>query len=184
MIRVGILFGLLVCSPNGAGAVEVAFLEIELPGKGVLQLEPGGKFAHIAISYRDGWLHSHPRTGVAWTRMIERFGRVSVVLAHPELPDPTPQQAANYLGRPYDRHYSWTDERIYCSELVAKLLHIPPEPMLFDAPVWSRRRPSIEARYGLSPDDLFRILSQSQGWKQKCPQGTLGAFRDYIKDVN
>lgn len=31
------------------------------------------------------------------------------------------QQAARYLGKPYDLTFEWSDERIYCSELVWKL---------------------------------------------------------------
>lgn len=47
-----------------------------------------------------------------------------LVLRHPELTpserDAIVREAKRYLGRPYDLLFRWDDDRLYCSELVAK----------------------------------------------------------------
>lgn len=57
-----------------------------------------------------------------WRQRGER-GRW-LVLRHPDLTsaerDAVVDEAKRYLGRPYDLLFGWDDERLYCSELVAK----------------------------------------------------------------
>lgn len=70
-----------------------------------------------------------------------------------------------YLGRPYDRWFSWEGSEIYCSELVYKVLaplvhfeDLSPKPMLFDqnADYWDRyfRGQTPRGELGISPGDF------------------------------
>ena len=50
-----------------------------------------------------------------------KSGLTNLRLEYPVSPPGTFLSAARYyLGRPYDKHYDFDDERIYCSELVFK----------------------------------------------------------------
>ena len=70
-----------------------------------------------------------------------------------------------YLGRPYDRWFSWEGSEIYCSELVFKVLaplvhfeDLSPKPMLFDqnTEYWDRyfRGQTPRGELGISPGDF------------------------------
>lgn len=70
-----------------------------------------------------------------------------------------------YLGLPYDRWFLWDDEKIYCSELVYKVLEhlidfkdLSPKPMLFDQnpEYWDRyfRGQTPRGMLGISPGDF------------------------------
>lgn len=80
------------------------------------------------------------------------------------------QQVRSMRGRPYDGNYQWDDERIYCSELIAKAFHNafgqvlvephPSEPGSFGANAGLIRQMSngtlTEATLMVSPKDLTR----------------------------
>lgn len=72
-----------------------------------------------------------------------------------------------YAGRPYDRSYRWDDERIYCSELVAKAWRdafgeplVEPRPVSLGA--WATRAAQmtngelVDGTPMVSPADLVR----------------------------
>ena len=70
-----------------------------------------------------------------------------------------------YLNRPYDRWFLWSDEAIYCSELVFKVLKpliefsdLAPKPMHFDQnpEFWDRyfRGRTPRGEQGISPGDF------------------------------
>lgn len=141
-------------------AIEVAFIEVRDRNGKLVQLEPDGRFAHIAISYHGKWLHSHPYRGVELVDekellKIGSIGETTVVSSTKDL-DSTLVSAL--IGRPYDREFSWTNESYYCSELVAKLLDIPPEPMDFSSPIWPKEYQKLNGQLGSSPDDIYRAL--------------------------
>lgn len=173
----GLLFSEL--QTNRALAAEVAFLEVRDQTGALVQLEPAGRFAHVAIRVRAHWLHAHPATGVELSDDLEHFGKVSLILTNSGLPDPDLELAQRLVGRPYDPGYEWNSEKhFYCSKLVAKLLGVSPMPMRFDAQIWSGRvPPALSGQMGLSPDDLFRILLKTNGWKPAtCLSATLKAL--------
>ncbi len=147
---------------TASAVVEVAFIEMRTPDGKVLQLEKGGRFAHIAISYRGQWLHAHPFYGVevVESEKLERIGVIKEVLTVSELVSLDNEEVARFLGKPFDSSYSWSDEKIYCSELVGKLLRLKPLPMDFSAEVWPERYRKLNGAPGLSPDGIYRILSR------------------------
>jgi hypothetical protein len=146
-------------SPAHAG-VKVAFLEFYTPDGRLIQLEPDGRFAHVAISYGEGWLHAHPFRGVEVisSESLAKMGKIASVVSIPQLKEIPEKMAVQFLGKPYDAEFSWSDDRIYCSELIAKIFGLKPEPMHFDPRLWPKRYQALEGLPGLSPDKVYRRL--------------------------
>lgn len=128
-----------------------------MPG---VELEPGGRFVHVAISYQNGWLHVHPRRGVEWRKSLPKLGFLSEILHNSQVPDPNPEVVAKWLGLPYDFQFRWeATDSSYCSKLVAQLLNIAPSPMEFDENIWGKdTADQARGKLGISPDEVFRAL--------------------------
>jgi len=138
---------------------QVLFLEVQNPKGGVVQLEPGFPYAHVMISLGGKWLHSHPQTGVKQLEEseISQFGIPKE--AFPVLlPAEAEQKLRQWLHRPYDSSFHWGDARFYCSELVAKLLGLAPQPMHFDPALWPPSYQSLEGQPGISPGKIYEHL--------------------------
>src|SRR5690349_15065403 len=121
----------LILLPFRALAAEVAFLEERLGGH-LVQLEPNGRFFHVAIRYGDKWFHAHPHGGVTLIDDLDRYGDQIVVLRNDSVPGPTPAQVRRWLGKGFDTDFSWNNPYgTYCSRLVAEILGVPPQPMEF-----------------------------------------------------
>lgn len=147
-----------------AQASRVAFLEIHDAHGNLIQYEKGGRFGHIAISYKGGWLHAYPRFGVIWvrnTKELSRFGVVAKIIELPSFSEPSERVVNQLLGLPYDYRYSWSNAAFYCSELVGKILGLKPVPMDFSAPIWGMRTQKLpRGELGLSPDYIYRVLTK------------------------
>lgn len=137
---------------------EIAFLEVyDFQGR-LIQYEPGSRFGHTALRVGELWLQSYPGEGVkfvTWEELQKR-GKVAAVLRIPVRLDLS--RIAPYLGRPFDFGYTWSDEALYCSELIAKILQIPPEPMQFNRDVWPPSYWPLEGQAGMSPDKIYHKL--------------------------
>jgi len=120
LVMLAIIF--LLVPLTASAEVEVAFIEMRTPDGKTLQLERGGRFAHIAISYRGKWLHAHPFYGVeiVESEKLERIGVIKEVWTVSGLTSLDREEVARFIGKPFDSSYSWSDEKIYCSELVGK----------------------------------------------------------------
>ena len=137
--------------------VQVLFLELRWPDGRVVELEPGGRFGHLAISYQGQWLHAYPTNGVEVVTMakLRRLGRVIGAIDVDREPL-TEEEVAPFLGRAFDFQYDWDNEKTYCAELIAKLLGLEPKTMTFQGSRWPRQfRRRNRGRLGLSPDDVF-----------------------------
>lgn len=155
------IFMLILLMPLFSFAsIDIAFIELRTQNGQLIQLEPNGQFVHIAISYQGGWLHSHPYRGVEVISqdILEKIGTIKSIITISELDSLKRNQVEKYLGKPSDPEFSWRDDKIYCSELVAKLLNIDPQPMTFETAIWPDRFQSLKGQLGLSPDDLFQLL--------------------------
>lgn len=170
-----------------AHAIEkpaVIFLSVTDPSGQKIDLdpaEPSGKaFFHVAISHRGGWLHSQTWAGVQKTRSMEPYGHVELIL-EPSRTEwnriktlyPSESEIDNLIGRKFDFFFNWaTDQELYCSELVAKILKIKPIPMRFGGPYWQkyfekRGQPMPHSKSkGMSPDSLYTALIK-RGWRHK-----------------
>ncbi|MGZ3723930.1 MAG: hypothetical protein ACXVA9_13395, partial [Bdellovibrionales bacterium] len=90
-----------------AHAVEVAFLEVHDQHGRPIQLEPGGRFMHVAIRYGKHWLHAHSRGGVELIDDFKGIGDKVIILDNPRMPEPTLQDFEFWLGKPFDYKYIW-----------------------------------------------------------------------------
>ena len=144
-------------SLNANAKVQIAFMEFYSPEGKLIQLEPGGRFAHVAVSHKGNWLHAHPQRGVELTNTYElqKLGRIARVIELRQMSELSDEMIRRFLGKPYDRDFTWSDDRIYCSELIAKIFGIPPEPMHFDTTLWPPQYWKFEGLPGISPDKLF-----------------------------
>jgi hypothetical protein len=147
-------------TPGSRPPVKVAFLELRDGHGQTVRLEPWFPWAHMAISFEGGWIHSHPSTGVEWASMerLEQFGRIAHVVSVPEWFQPRLELADAFFGLPYDREFSWDNRALYCSELVAKLLGIAPVPMVFDPALWPRDYLRFNGQPGISPGIVYRRI--------------------------
>lgn len=165
MASILLTLGLSIPASAGAG-VRVAFLEFYSPDGRLIQLEPEGRFAHVAVSYQGGWLHAHPRRGVEVINSEElgRLGKIATVVDLPQLKEIPQTTAQRFLGKPYDSEFTWSDDKIYCSELIAKIFGLKPEPMHFDTKLWPESYWKYEGLPGLSPDKVYRDLTKQKSW--------------------
>ncbi|MFM8268602.1 MAG: YiiX/YebB-like N1pC/P60 family cysteine hydrolase [Pseudomonadota bacterium] len=139
---------------------EVVFLEVRNETGNLVVLEPDFPYAHVGILRNEKVLHSHPKTGVEWSDLkeLEQFG----VIKESYRVEPAQgmlEVADQWLGRSYDSLFSWNDEQFYCSELVAKILGIAPEPMHFDPQLWPPGFAHLEGKPGISPGKIFRKIN-------------------------
>lgn len=164
MFRLGVFFLWLVVAPCcafGKSLVEVGFIELKNWHGDIRLLEPDFRFAHVALRVNGKWVHAHPIRGVEWVSLavLEELGKVTMKIELSHKQEVDMELLRNLLGRPYDTEFSWNDDKLYCSELVAKLLGIEPEPMHFDPKLWPEHYLKYEGLPGISPGGLFRALA-------------------------
>lgn len=143
--------------------MQVAFIEMRNYHGQIIQLEPGGRFAHSAISFKGQWLQAHPVRGVELVTMIEilKMGQIKEIIEVENLDKLDEQKVRSMLGKPFDHGYLWDDEKIYCSELIAKLLNLSPKPMVF-SDSWPKHYQDLTGLPGLSPDGVYQILATAK----------------------
>lgn len=141
-------------------AIDVVFLQLKDYQGNIIQMEENGKYAHIAISFKGRWLHANPVRGVELIteQELSSLGSIERIIHLTDKADLDEITVNKYLGRPYDPDFLWSDEKIYCAELVAKLLDLPPQPMNFNSPVWGEKFKHRTSDLGLSPDDIYKSL--------------------------
>ncbi len=165
------LFLFSLTSLSARAEVTVAFLEKRDAQGQLIQLENhASRFFHVAVwagGTRRCWLHTDAYRGVVCDAQVpEKYGRIAEVLHHArEMINPLVLNAT--MGVRYDFAYDWSDHsRLYCSELVGKILRIPPQPMEFNPAAWSAGMAFLVGKPGLSPDKVFRYLRENRGYRQ------------------
>lgn len=131
-----------------------------------MELEPGAKFAHVAVRYGEYWFHAHSHKGVDLIRDNEllEYGYQVTILHEPHLTDPTDHVVSQWLGKPFDFKYSWNrSDATYCTKLVVDALNLPirPRPMKFRSTVWKSHMHKSVGEPGLSPDELYEELLEN-----------------------
>ena len=154
-----LLAAILLFSVSVQAKVIVAFIEMRNYYGQIIQLEPGSRFAHSAISYKGQWLQAHPVRGVELVSIdkIRKMGEIKEMLEVPDLEELDEQKVLSMLGKPFDHGYVWDDEKIYCSELIGKLLGLPTKPMVF-SDSWPKQYQDLNGLPGLSPDGIYELL--------------------------
>lgn len=156
-----ILVGICIWAPKTNASVQIMFFKQQTHQGDIVQFEPGGQFVHTAISFKNGWLHAHPYYGVqvVSTSEVQKMGSESAVMILHDLPALKSEDIQSFLGKKFDPYFSWDDDRIYCSELIAKLLHIPPSAMFFDPQLWPKEYQKYNGKLGISPDDIAQYFT-------------------------
>ncbi|MBS1972290.1 MAG: hypothetical protein JSU04_18435 [Bdellovibrionales bacterium] len=149
---------LLLIPFSSFAKTRIAFLENYDSRGNLVQYEPGGRFSHSAVQFDDigdKWLNAYPGEGVAIISLseLQHRGVIAEIVETPQTIRMS--QVQPYMGLPFDFWYSWTDDAIYCSELIGKLLGIPPHPMRINRAVWPKNYWQLEGKPGLSPDSLY-----------------------------
>lgn len=157
--------------------VKIAFVQMRDTQNNVVQLEPNGEYAHIALSYKGQWLHVHPYRGVELVSSGElaQMGILDVITLT-DKNEPSESKVKSVLGQPFDREFKWKGNKNYCAKLVGQMLDIAPRPMHFEADIWktvnplkNTRAPMFSDEWGLSPDDIFHELMQIHPSLRKFP---------------
>lgn len=86
LVAVVLFAGTFIQTLNLEAKVTVAFLQVRNYHGQVVQLEPGGQFAHMAISFKGMWLHAHPLKGVELVS-TEKLSKIGVIQEQIELSD-------------------------------------------------------------------------------------------------
>lgn len=127
-----------------------------------IELEPGGRFFHVAIWNGTAWVHAHPSYGVIESsEKVASIGELAVILRHDSYSSDHLNKLKRWLNRPYDHQFDWSrSDCFYCSELVAKALGVEPHlEMGFRASHWQESLVNLpRGELGLSPDDLIEPL--------------------------
>jgi hypothetical protein len=158
--------GIQLLPRDAIASVDVAFVEIIAPDGHLVQFEKNGRFGHSAIFYHGQWLQAHPWRGVELTSKseVEKIGCIAEVVHIPDPAELDSKKLKTLIGRPFDHDYTWDDKSLYCAELVAKLLDIPPTPMEFDPNLWPEEFQKHNGEPGISPDGVYRAL-KARGYK-------------------
>ena len=156
---------------KGQSQTEVAWLEFRTPQGQIVQLEPDFFYAHVAIKVDHRWLHANPRSGVEIisTEKLEKLGKIKEVLVSFQDEFDFSSDGSSFLNKPFDHEYSWSDDKIYCAELVAKMLKISPSPMHFDEQFWPPFFQKYEGLPGASPAKLYRELKRRGYFNPELP---------------
>lgn len=100
-----------------------------------IQLATGSKYSHVGLIYKKGDrtlvleavqpvkltpLNEWIDRGQDDHYVVKRLKNAEEILTN-EVLDRMALLAQDHIGRDYDLHFEWSDERIYCSELVWKL---------------------------------------------------------------
>lgn len=144
---------------------DVVFLEKFYPSGKRVELVKGGRFYHSAIRIpyqgQDLWLHAGPENGVELisTEKLKEIATITEIVTVRGF-NLRYSDFSKYLGRKFDFYYGWDDEKIYCSELIAKLFGVPPVPMYFDPELWPSNYWKYNGQPGISPDQLYLSLKE------------------------
>jgi hypothetical protein len=155
ILSAGIFLGSLLLANFASAEIRVAFFRFP-PG----QVSKHERYYHVAIFFEGQWLHADAWWGVQLVPTLEEMeSSAYVILSDPRSPPLTSDAVANVLGKKFDFEMDWSDnERLYCSELVAKLLGIPPTPMDFVSSQWPKGLQKTPGALGISPDEIYEEL--------------------------
>ena len=125
--------GAMVSSPIQNG--DIIFHTSKSRQSQAIQLATGSKYSHMGIIYEDQGkyfvyeavklvkltpLAEWKKRGEKGHYIIKRLKNAEEILS-PAILSKMKKVGQQYLGKSYDEHFKWSDEKIYCSELVWKI---------------------------------------------------------------
>ena len=159
MSRILLLTILFIISISAHARVDIVFIPMRDYNGNIVEFEQGGHFAHVAVSYKGMWFHSHPKYGVVLAKNLKDFGDEFIILTSDDYNEPTEEFVKSQLGKPFSYLKPWEDQNYqYCSKLIAQAFNIPPTEMTFSGPGWKGRRDLPKGALGASADKLYRTF--------------------------
>lgn len=140
MVRLLVALGLFVLTPAASARTRADEPALQ-PGDVVFQTSRSRQSEAISLATQSPWTHvgvvdlgpggkpvvieAIGRVSATDWRTFRGRGRGDVLVLRPRGLDARARarvvaEARRFLGRPYDARFGWGDERLYCSELVAK----------------------------------------------------------------
>lgn len=158
-------------------AGDVILIELRCYSCSIIADETDSRFSHsgVVIGKQGNQIQVAQAFGPVHMTSLEKFlgqrvkGTSALVLRSDELKASAKELSLEFnqswKGIPFDSNYTWDNEKLYCSEFVAKFLEVflgpvlPPKPLDFSRnwDYWSRvMNPVPQGKPGNSPGDLER----------------------------
>jgi hypothetical protein len=157
---------IIVIPQFSSAEIEIVFFQHRDTNGNILSPETNGRFYHSAIKTDKGWLQAAPYSGVIIEKNLNKMtSKIAVIIKNDKLPVLTVKDYGPYLEIPFDFEYRWENpNQTYCSKLIANLLNIQPLPIKNSKVFSQTNKITINDTIGLSPDDLYNILTTSGGF--------------------
>jgi uncharacterized protein YycO len=122
-------------SANSFRAGDIVFQDLDTPQVAALKLATGSEWTHCGLVLQEGGtfvvyealqpvqvvpLEQWIARGVNQRVVVKRLKNGDLVLS-PEVLAKMKTIAGQFAGRDYDSYFQWTDDQLYCSELVWKV---------------------------------------------------------------
>lgn len=153
---------------------DIILIELRCYSCSLIADETGSRFSHSAVvlgKYEGdtvvaqalGPVHALKLTDFLKQRQANTTALVMRPIERLDANELVEEFSANWLGRPFDKGYTWDDEKLYCSEFVAKFLEVflgsvfPPQPLDFSRnwDFWNRVMEHVpQGEPGNSPGDF------------------------------
>lgn len=160
--------------PPNLKAGDVILIELRCYSCSLIADETGSRFSHsgVVLGERQGEILVAQALGNVHATTLTKFlsqktKNTSALVRRPKNLYANESLikvfARDWMGRPFDSSYTWDDEKLYCSEFVAKFLEVflgpvlPPKPLDFSRhwDYWSSvLNPVPQGEPGNSPGDL------------------------------
>lgn len=153
---------------------DIILIELRCYSCSMIADETGSRFSHSAVvlgNYEGepivaqalGPVHAIKLSNFLGQRQPNTTAHVMRPLERLDANELVEEFSVNWLGRPFDKGYTWDDEKLYCSEFVAKFLEVflgpvfPPRPLDFSRnwDFWNRVMDHVpQGEPGNSPGDF------------------------------
>lgn len=151
---------------DNSSATQIVFFKSFRPNGEPVVFE--GLYSHVAISFKNQWLHAHPYYGISLSEDLTQFGPNYVLLENPNYPEPSVTFVNQQLKMKFNIFAQWqSPHETYCSKLVGQALNMTPTKMRFKSKNWQRTNAlKHRGELGLSPSDLYWHVRRNLGFKK------------------
>ena len=126
----------------------VYFFEYRMPNGQVYSFDPGGRFYHAALKYKDQVLEAHPFYGAHLTSDLDKVGHLVAILQSKKSVKNFDEKVQAQLGKAFNLYSPWDDPTsTQCSKLIGQIIGV--SPVLVEG-----------GNISLSPDTLYRELKK------------------------
>jgi hypothetical protein len=135
----------------------VYFFEHRNPNGDVYSFDPGGRFYHAALKYKNQIVQAHPYYGVQLTTNLTQVGHLAAALYSTKNVLNLSAKIQAQLGKKFSLYSDWNDPKTtQCSKLVGQIIGV--SPVIVQG-----------GNLSLSPDLLYAELIKMNFKPQKLP---------------